>query len=406
VNAVVRPAADWELAGFLKDASESNAPVEVVGGGSKRDIGRPERPGNLVSTHILRGVRHYEPADLIMSAQAGTLLSQIEYELARKGQMLAFEPIDLGPVLGKPAGLTTIGGVFSTNASGSRRVVAGAARDHLIGVHGVSGSGTIFRSGGRVLRNSAGFDLCRVMCGSWGALAILLETTFRVMPRPEETQTIILLGLTDEIAVEAMSTALGTPYAVTGAVHIDEALCARLWHSGLRETGVSVTAIRLECFSAFMARRIDRLKDVLRHFGELHVLDDEDSQSFWGELRQLSVLQGGERPVWRISTAPRNGAKVVASIRRYMPVEAVFDWSGGLVWLEVPVAADAGATDIRRALGSFGGHAMLIRAPTAVRRQVEAFHPFDPKVEQMTQALKAVFDPVGVLNPGRMNTFG
>lgn len=402
MNAVARPAADWELASFLTDASASATPVEVVGGGSRRHIGRLREDASLVSTHVLRGVRAYEPGDLVMSAQSGTLLRDIEYELARKGQMLAFEPLDLGPVMGQPAGATTIGGVFATNASGSRRVSAGAARDHLVGVHGVAGSGEVFRSGGRVLRNAAGFDLCRAVCGSWGTLAVLCETAFRVVPRPEETATLVLLGLTDEIAVEAMCAALGTPFQVSGAVHVTAGLGQRFWHGGLRETGVAVTLIRLEAFSAFLPRRAEGLQEALQHFGELQVMGDEDSQALWGELRQLSVLQGSQKPLWRISTMPRFGADVVAGIRRYMPVEAIYDWSGGLVWLEVPESADAGATDIRRVLASLGGHATVIRAPEDVRAGIEVFHPVSPEVERLSRALKAAFDPAGILNPHRM----
>jgi glycolate dehydrogenase FAD-binding subunit len=401
VSGVTRPAADWELASFLADASTRGRAVEIVGGGSKRFVGRPTAAAEIVSTHVLRGIRSYDPGDLVMSAQAGTTLAEIENELARRGQMLAFEPVDLGPVMGEEAGRTTIGGVFATNLSGSRRVSAGAARDHLVGLHGVSGGGEVFQSGARVLKSVAGLDLCRAVCGSWGTLAVLFETAFRTMPRPERTATLVLLDQTDEIAIETLCVSLGVPVEVSGAVHINAGLSQRLRHDGLRDTGASVTAIRLENFAAFLPDRIERLRRALRHFGEIHVLDDTDSQALWGELRQLSVVTG-DRPLWRILTLPKHASAVITGIRRHMPVEAYYDWSGGLIWLEVPESADAGATDVRRVLASFGGHATLIRASDSARGQVEVFHPVDPGIERMTRALKSVFDPAGILNPGRM----
>jgi glycolate oxidase FAD binding subunit len=401
VSGVTRPAADWELASFLADASARGSAVEIVGGGSKRRIGRPVATVEVVSTHVLRGIRSYEPGDMVMSAQAGTPLAEIENELARKGQMLAFEPIDLGPIMGEEAGRTTIGGVFATNLSGARRLSAGAARDHLVGLRGVSGGGEVFHSGARTLKSVAGLDLCRAVCGSWGTLAVLFETAFRTMARPEQTATLVLLDQTDEIAIEALCASRRVAVEVSGAVHINAGLGQRLQHDGLRETGAAVTAIRLESFAAFLPDRIERLKRALRHFGEIHVLDDTDSQAFWGELRYLSVVHG-DRPLWRILTKPGHAAAVIAGIRRHMPVEAYYDWSGGLIWLEVPESADAGATDVRRVLASYGGHAMLIRASDAARAQVEVFHPVDPGIERMTLALKSVFDPAGVLNRGRM----
>lgn len=403
MTSVIRPAADWELASFLAEASANGTAVEIVGGGSKRTVGRPQIASqHLVSTHVLRGVRLYEPNELVMSAWAGTLLSDIERELASRGQMLAFEPIDLGPMLGEPRGGMTIGGVFSTNLSGSRRIFLGAARDHLLGIKAVSGGGEVFHSGGRVLKDVTGYDLCRAIAGSWGTLAALTEATFKVLPAPEEAATLVFLGLPDDLGVEALCEAMGAPYDVSGTAHLDASLVARLWQEDLRGAGEAVTAVRLETFSAFLPRRIERLRDALKHYGDVHVMGNDDSRAFWGELQELSVLQDSEKPVWRISTTPTKGAEVVAGIRRYMELEAYYDWSGGLIWIEVPVSADAGATDIRRVLAAHGGYATLIRANPDVRAGVDVFQPMDPGIERVTRALQTVFDPAGILNPGRM----
>jgi len=402
VQQLVRPATDRELANALADATAHRAPVEVMGAGSKRAIGRPSQAAMSLTTNSLAGITLFEPTELVLSARAGTPLARVESELAARGQMLAFEPIDLGPVLGIEPGHSTIGGVLATNLSGSRRVASGAARDHALGMKAVSGAGEVFKSGGRVMKNVTGLDLTRGLSGSWGTLAVLTEVTFKVMPIPEETGTLILLGLPDSIAIEALCAAMGTPFEVSGAIHLQEPLCARLWHAGMRTAQQAITAVRIENFSRSVSYRKQRLKEALRPFGEVHELDHASSLAFWDELRQLSVLQRSDAPLWRISTAPRSGPKVVAAIGRYMPCSAFYDWSGGLIWAEVLPAADAGATDVRRVVATHGGHATLVRAEPAVRVAVDVFQPLEPGLSHISRQIKAVMDPAGILNPGRM----
>lgn len=399
---LVRPATERELQSFLVEATRTRAPVEVMGSGSKRAVGRAAQAAVSLTTSSMTGISLYEPTELVMSVRAGTRVARVEEELARQGQMLAFEPIDLGPVLGVEPGHATMGAMHATNLSGARRVASGGVRDHALGVKAVSGAGQVFRSGGRVMKNVTGYDLTRGLSGSWGTLAVITEVTFKVMPVPEQTATLVLFGLEDEIAVEALCTAMGTPYEVSGAVHIQPALAARLWHASTRAQQKAVTAIRVENFARSVAYRTDRLKEVLKPYDEVHELDHEGSLAFWDELRQLSIMQHGDAPLWRISTAPRAGPKVVAAITRYMDCRAFYDWSGGLVWAEVLPAADAGAVDIRRVIAAHGGHATLIRAEPAVRAGVEVFQPLEPTLAQITRGIKAVFDPAGILNPGRM----
>lgn len=398
----MRPVDEREFARVLAEAAHAATPVELVGNGSKQHIGRPMQTAASLSTRSLRGVTLYEPAEMIMSARAGTPLSQIEANLASRGQMLPFEPVELGTLNGGEAGQATIGGVFATNISGARRIGAGAARDHFLGMRGVNGRGELFKAGGRVMKNVTGYDICRGLSGSWGTLAVLCEVTFKVLPIPEDTATLILLDLPDEIAVEVLCSVMGTPYEISGAVHIQESLVGNLWHEGLRTQGKSVTALRLENFSKSVAYRKGKLKEHLKAYGEVHYLDRDNSLSFWGELRELSPLPRGDAPVWRISTAPTAGPKVVAAITAYMQCRAFYDWAGGLVWAEVLSTSDAGAADIRRVIATHGGHATLVRAPSDVRAAVEVFQPLDPGVERISRRLKATFDPAGILNPGRM----
>ena len=398
----MRPVDEREFSRVLAEAAATGAPLEVSGGGTKQGIGRPMQTAANVSAKAMRGVTLYEPTEMVMSARAGTPLSQIESDLADRGQMLAFEPLELGPLMGGEAGQGTIGGVFATNMSGARRISAGAARDHILGVRAINGRGEVFKSGGRVMKNVTGVDLCRGLSGSWGTLAVLSEVTFKVLPVPEDTATVILLGLPDEFAVEALCTAMSSQFEVTGAVHLQPALVAHLEHESLRGQGKAVTAVRVENFTKSVNYRSEKIKQLLKAYGELHELDRENSLQFWGELRRLSVLQNSAGPIWRISTAPTAGPKVVAAITAYMQCRAFYDWSGGLVWVELPPTTDAGAADVRRVIATHGGHATLIRAEPDVRAAVEVFQPLEPGLEKLSRRLKAAFDPAGILNPGRM----
>ena len=203
-------------------AAAEEQPLEIIGCGSKRGLGRPVQAANSLDLSGLSGITLYEPEELVLSARAGTKLSQIEAALEEQNQMLAFEPANLAPLLGDEAGEASIGGVLACNLSGPRRIKAGAARDHFLGVESASGRGELFKSGGRVVKNVTGYDLCKLLCGSYGTLAVMTDVTVKVLPRPEKTYSVLLLGLDDATAVQAMSRALGSPHEVSGAAHLPD----------------------------------------------------------------------------------------------------------------------------------------------------------------------------------------
>ena len=388
---------------MITKLASQKRPVEVLGHGGLRSIGRPPQGDVAITTASLRGITLYEPNELVMSARTGTPLIEIESALAAQKQMLAFEPMDLGPATGGRANAQTIGGVFATNFSGSRRLTAGSSRDHLLGVVAVNGRGEHFKSGGRVMKNVTGYDVARGLAGSWGTLAIMTEVTFKVMPLQETVLTLAFPGLPDDLAIETLTKAMGTPFEVSGAAHLPKGAVARLSHPRLKTLNDSLTVLRLENFTASIAYRKEKLKAALRVYGIPAEFGPEESLSLWNDLRTLAVMPFSDATsLWRISTIPTKAPEIVAAIQKFMPSEAFYDWSGGLVWLEVPAAADAGAADVRRAVAVRGGHAMLVRAAPDVRTSVEVFEPMKPEVERLTRGLKTAFDPAGVLNPGRM----
>jgi glycolate oxidase FAD binding subunit len=385
------PVNEEELAAVVADAAAKSTPLAVTGGGTRTGLGRPMQTAMTVSTVLLSGVTLYEPTELVLSAKAGTPLAEVEALLAGNGQRLAFEPMDHRGIYGS-TGTPTIGAVAAANLSGPRRVQAGAARDSLIGVRAVTGSGAIVKSGGRVMKNVAGYDLVKFLAGSLGTLAVLSEVTFKVQPAPETETTLAITGLADARAVAAMSAALGSPYAVTGAAHAPGA-----------DSEPARTYIRLEGFESSVAYRAEQLRMALSDFGPADLLQAATSASLWMTILDVDRLSAPfGPPLWRVSVPPGEGPKVLAAARDAFPVRALYDWGGGLLWLAGGEGPDAGAAVVRRAATTAGGYATLVRAPDDVRNATEVFQPLARPLMELTRKLKATFDPAGILNPGRM----
>jgi len=402
---VFAPESSEQVVEAVAWAAAEGEPLEVVGRGSKRALGRPVQAAHGLDLARLDGITLYEPEELVLSARAGTPLGDIEAALEEKRQMLAFEPADLGPLLGGDAGAGSIGGVLACNLAGPRRIKAGAARDHFLGVKAASGRGELFKSGGRVVKNVTGYDLCKLLAGSYGTLAVMTEVTVKVLPRPEKTYTVLLLGLDDAKASQAMTRALGSPHEVSGAAHLPAGPAARSAVSYVAGAGGAVTALRVEGPGPSVEYRCAALRRELADLGATEELHSQNSLAFWRELRDMRpFVEDQQTAVWRISVAPTAGPSVVAAIGKG---EAFYDWGGGLVWLSLPLSGangggDAGAATVRAAVAAAGGHATLVRAPLELRAALPVFQPQDAAKAALTQRVKESFDPRGILNPGRM----
>jgi glycolate dehydrogenase FAD-binding subunit len=390
----VEDAVQWALANAKA--------LELVGHGSKRQIGRPAQTDATLDLSALSGITLYEPEELVLSARAGTPLADIEAAVAAQNQMLAFEPMDYGPMLGAAAGRGTIGGTLAANLSGPRRIKAGAARDHFLGFTAVSGRGETFKSGGRVVKNVTGYDLCKLMAGSWGTLAALTEVTIKVLPRPETEETVVILGLGEAAAIRAMSAGMASSCDVSGAAHLPTGVAERIagpWGAQ------PVTALRLEGVGVSVVHRRRTLRAEMRPHGALALLAEQESRAFWRKVRDVEPFcaeAAKARPVWRVSTAPAKGAELGAMIAAQAQAELIYDWAGGLVWVAPAAADDAGAQAVRHAVAACGGHATLVRADAATRAAVDVFEPQEAGLAALTRRVKEGFDPRGVLNPGRM----
>jgi glycolate oxidase FAD binding subunit len=382
------------VAGALADA----APLLVVGAGSKEGFGRPlELPRLRVDG--LAGIVAYEPEELVMTAAAGTPMAEIEARLADNRQQLAFEPADYGALLGGEPGRGTLGGVLACNLSGPRRIKAGAARDHFLGVQAVTGRGELIKAGGRVVKNVTGYDLCKLLAGSFGTLAVMTEVSVKVLPAAEETLTLLLAGLEPAAGLAALRAAMASAYDVSGAAFLPAPAAARATALAA-EAGIA--ALRLEGPGPSLRHRAEALKSLLRlPAAEISELDTPRSREFWREVRDAALLPAAGI-LWRISTPP---AAAPALLEALAPLHAQWlaDWAGGLIWLALDdAAADAGASAIRSALAAHGGHATLIRAAAELRAKVEVFQPQAGPLARLSARVKESFDPQHILNPGRM----
>ena len=256
--------------------------------------------------------------------------------------MLAFEPPDLGPLLGGAAGQGSIGGAIACNLSGPRRIKAGAARDHFLGFHAVSGRGEVFKSGGRVVKNVTGYDLCKLMAGAYGTLSALTDVAVKVMPAPEKTRTVLLFGLDDAGALSAMTRALGSAHEVSGAAHLPAELAAGCGVSYVSKAGGAVTALRVEGPAPSVEYRCAALRRELSDLAETEELHSMNSAALWRELRDVNPFVAHPRQlVWRISVPPRAGPGLAARIAGAADALYYYDWGGGLV-LARPARAGRG----------------------------------------------------------------
>lgn len=374
------PSTEAEVADFVRDAAGQGRRISVRGGGTRSVDASAD-----LSTSALAGIVDYQPAEMVMIARAGTTMRDVESALAAAGQMLPFEPMDHRPLLGT-MGEPTIGGVFAANVSGSRRFVAGAARDCLLGIRFVNGAGEVIRAGGRVMKNVTGLDLVKLLAGSRGTLGVITEVTFRVLPKPASARTLLVAGLDDAEAARAMAAAMATTFDVSGAAHLPAPAAAAL---GLG--GEAATLLRLEGRPSAVAARADGLRKVVGGHHRIDMLDDERTAEAWRRIANAEIFAADDRPVWRASVAPVAGHQLVERLACDQQLDAFYDWQGGFVWMRPDSSLDP-ATVQQSLKGIGGGHAHAVRAPRPDPQHVSA----QPAVNALSAVIKSKLDPRGI----------
>ncbi len=385
---LLQPHSETELSQMVAQSAALARPMEIAGGGTRR-ISTQTLPDRL-STAGLNGITLYEPAALTIAAKAGTPVAQVATALAAEGQHLPFEPSDWRMLLGT-VGEPTIGGMVSAASAGPRRIQAGSVRDSAIGVRFVDGSGTIIKNGGRVMKNVTGYDLVKLMCGAWGTLGVLSEITFKVLPKPETTGTLVLRGLSTQKAVEALSLALGSPFDVNGAAHLGEG-------------GEAQTFVRLEGFESSVRYRAQKLASQLAEFGESQtVFDPATSTQIWKSVRDVEPFAGKPGSVWRVSVRPSSAPALIDGISSKLAIETLLDWGGGLVWLRAVDADDSQMSEVLAfAMQKTGGSAQIVRKSELLEPSQAAFQPQSAAIGMLSAQLRRQFDPKGIFNRGWM----
>ncbi|WP_424811063.1 FAD-binding protein [Roseococcus sp. YIM B11640] len=383
---VIAPETDEALAAEVARATAAREPLAIEGQGTKRAMLRPVQAARTLSTRNLTGITLYRPTELMIRARAGTPIPEIEAALAEHGQQIVAEPPDLRALYGTevPA---TLGGVVSTNLSGPRRIMWGAMRDHVLGIVAVTGGGEIFRSGGRVLKNVTGLDLCKLLSGAHGTLGVLTEISLKVLPAAEATGTLAIAVPDAAAGVAALSAALGSPYGVSGAA--------------LRIDGEAVTAfVRIEDFAESVTYRLGRLREDLARHGDISTV--EDPRALWRSIRDAEPLDAApDEAVWRLSLAPSEAPGAVAALRAAFAAKLLLDCGGGLVWVAGPATAHSHGA-VMQAAANAGGTFTLFRAPASLAASVPVLPDEPLPLAALSRRVKAVLDPAGVLNPGRM----
>jgi glycolate oxidase FAD binding subunit len=389
----------------VREARERRTTLEIVGGGTRRSVGRPVACDEILDVSKLRGIVTYEPEEMILTVRPGTPLAEIDALLSSQGQRLGFDPQDWSALLGSP-GTATIGGAISCNADGPAAIRYGRARDHLLGIRAVNGFGEAFKAGGRVVKNVTGFDIPKLVCGAMGTLCVLTELTFRVFPRPEAEKVFAIGGLTQDDGLSALRKVWSSPLEATGLA----LLSLRAWNEvpqipetehlryveddedqGLINDCAAI--IRIEGSSASLAEREAMLRTILAEYRPAEIEDQDGiNRVIAGGTAFVDTLED----VWLLSQPQAASADIV----RYSGSVWIADWAGGRIWLRGTPGHD-GSWE-RRKVSPSRGSAILIRASVETRKRTAPFTPEEPARAALTRAVKAAFDPLGLFNPSRM----
>ena len=392
----VREATEWALS--------TSTPMAIVGSGSKIALGRSTNLDITLNLSGLTGVKNYEPSELILTARPGTALKDLTTQLSEHGQELAFEPPDYGAFFGKESNTATLGGAIACNLSGPRRIRAGAARDHFLGMEAINGRGEFFKAGGKVVKNVTGYDLCKLIAGSYGTLALLTEATVKVLPKAEKIRTVLVSALTHKTALSVFQKILSGPNEPSGLAHLPADIAKRSKVDLVSNTGLPVTAIRIEGPTPSVIQRTKDLMAALAEYGDVEELHAHRSRMLWKEIGDLSpFVENQTSTIWRIIVPPSQAGLVIDNLSDMFEIAWYFDWAGGLIWVESDDGyADNVHTGIRNCVAKVSGQSTLIRGSSTLRASVEVFEPLPKPIFQLNYRVKQAFDPNAIFNPARV----
>ena len=409
-NSVEYPQNEREVATLIRKFYKSNIPIELIGSGSKRKIGKTLQCAKTLNLSKLNGIIEYLPEELYIKVKAGTSIKAIEQELKKNNQQLVFEPIDFGYFLNGESDYGTAAGQVACNISGSRRFKVGSVRDHVLGFRGVNGRGEIIKSGGVVVKNVTGYDLSKLICGSYGTLVALTEITFKVLPLPEESKTLVINNQKIEKAVHFLDKSISSSNDISGAVFFPD----RPMISGssmnientfklndLKQEG-SITAIRIEGSKNSIDHRIENLINELQIINlNVSILEVHQSEVFWNKVKTLEFFSNSKNSIIRIVIPPSECVNLIYQFSSKF--KYYLDWGGALMWLEVFELSEEMFESIRKKVVKCGGYVTMIKNSNYLP-YVEDVFTISSERFNISQNIKKSFDPKRILNPGKMYT--
>ena len=410
-DSVEYPENEKKVSEFIKQFHKSNIPIELIGSGSKRKIGKPLQCAKILNLSKLSGIVEYFPEELYIKVKACTPINQIEEKLKKNKQQLAFEPIDFGYIFSGKSEYGTAAGQVACNISGPRRFKVGSVRDHVLGFRGVNGKGEVIKSGGIVVKNVTGYDLSKLVCGSYGTLVALTEITFKVLPAPEESKTLVIHNLKLESATDLLAKATSSSNDISGAIFLPtEPECAGS-KMNIRETfklndlkyGGSFTAVRIEGSKNSIEERLQNLKNELKiKDHNVSILETYQSGIFWNRVKNLEVFSSTQNNIIRIVIPPSHCVQLLYQFGSNK-FKYYIDWGGALIWMEAYELTEEIFDSIRKKVVKQGGYISMIK-PSNYLPYVEEVFTIDRSRFNISQNIKASFDPKRILNPGKMYT--
>ncbi len=404
------PQSEKEAQGFIKKYYKSGIPIELIGSGSKRSIGKPLQVSETLSLSKLDNIIEYQPEELYIKVQSCVSISKIEEELKKKNQQLAFEPIDFGLLLSGKSNYGTAAGQVACNMTGSRRFKSGSVRDHVLGFRGINGKGEIIKSGGTVVKNVTGYDLSKLVCGSYGTLIALTEITFKVLPAPKEIQTLIIHNQKIESAINLLNEAISTSNDISGATFLPKDSSVRGYEMNIEKTFKlndlkqegSITAIRVEGSKKSIDQRIQNLISELKieNFN-ISLLETYQSEIFWNKIKSLEFFSTSNNNIFRIVIPPSECAQLIYQFSNKF--KYFLDWGGALIWIEAYELSEQMFESVRKKVVKHGGYVTMIKNSDYLP-YVEDVFTINKDRFNISQNIKRSFDPKRILNPGKMYT--
>ncbi len=395
-----KPKTEQEIAEFVKFCHSKNIPIEIIGAGSKAKIGRNFQSEKILDLSDYSGIIKYEPEELYIKVKAGTPISEISQTLDKFNQQLAFEPNNFGYLFNGSDNSGTIGGVISTNFSGPRRFKVGSARDHVLGIRVINGRGEIVKSGGTVVKNVTGYDLSKIITGSYGTLAIISEISIKVLPKPSSIKTLIIHNAQLKKSLDYLNISLSSPADVSGGVFYPEYFKDQFSLNDLTNKG-PITAIRVEGVSSSIDKRLNSLKKELGLLNnEVNYLNDDQSKIFWQNTQELKVFNKTEKNIIRAVVPPSKTLNAINNLKKFFS-RYFIDWGGNLIWIEMEKINSEILKEFSRVIENVGGYYTMLKLDDGLKASVDIFK-IDHIKYNLSEKLKNSFDPKRILNPGKM----